>query len=340
MKTNKIILLLTCALLAFGQLQAQDLVKKANTFLDALSPELKAQALFPFDGEERSTWHFVPMDNRKGPTFHDFNDAQKKAAIDLLQSSISKEGYRKSTEIRQLEGILKTMENNPLFPDGTPKRDPLNYHFCIFGTPSATEAWGWRFEGHHQSLNFTFANGILAASTPSFFGTNPGIVQSGEYQGKEVLKQESDLGFKLVNSLDAQQLKTARYSETAPPEIITGTASKVEGLDPKGIAYPDLTPAQQKTFMSLLNVYIDNYEFGFAKTLRTKIMKAGQENLSFAWAGSLSWGSGYYYRIQGPMLLIEFDNTQNNANHVHTVVRDLTNDYAEDILREHYKKSH
>ncbi len=339
MKTNKTILLLACALMTFGQLQAQDLVKKANAFLDALSPELKSQAQFAFDDAERYNMNYVPMD-RVGPTFHDFNAKQKEAALDLLQASIGKEGYRKATEIMQLEGILKIIENNPLKADGKPKRDPLNYHFCIFGTPSATEAWGWRFEGHHLSLNFTSANGIIAASTPSFMGTNPGIVKIEKDYGKEVLKQESNLGFQLVNSLDTEQLKTARFSDTAPPEIITGVKREVEDLEPKGIVYTDMTPAQQKTFMTLLNVYIDNYEFGFAKTLRAKIMKAGQKNLSFAWAGSLVWGAGYYYRIQGPMLLIEFDNTQNNANHVHTVVRDLTNDYAEDILREHYKKSH
>jgi hypothetical protein len=160
------------------------------------------------------------------------------------------------------------------------------------------------------------------------------------FNRKEVLKLESDLGFRLINSLDEDQLKVAIFSAKAPAEIITGNKRKAESLEQKGILYTALSDSQQKTFMELLNVYIDNYELGFAKTLRNKINDAGTANLTFAWAGSLKPGIGHYYRIQGPMLLIEYDNTQNNANHVHTVVRDLTNDFAEDILREHYEKEH
>ncbi|MCK5468914.1 MAG: DUF3500 domain-containing protein, partial [Cyclobacteriaceae bacterium] len=167
-----------------------------------------------------------------------------------------------------------------------------------------------------------------------------GIVNIEEQRGKEVLKLETDLGFKLVNSLTEDQLKTARFSDTAPREIITGTKTKVEVIEPKGISYTTLNENQKETFMKLLNVYIDNYELGFSKTLRDKIIKAGLENLYFAWAGGLKRGIGHYYRIQGPMLLIEYDNIQNNANHVHSVVRDLTNDFAEDILKEHYQREH
>jgi hypothetical protein len=219
-------------------------------------------------------------------------------------------------------------------------RDPLNYHFCIFGEPSSTKIWGWRFEGHHLSLNFTSTNGAIISSTPSFFGSNPGVVNIEEQRGKEVLKLETELGFKLVNSLSEDQLKIARFSDTAPREIITGTKTKVEGIEPKGISYTTLNENQKEIFMKLLNVYIDNYELGFSKTLRNKINKVGVENLYFAWAGGLKRGIGHYYRIQGPMLLIEYDNIQNNANHVHSVVRDLTNDFAEDILRAHYQKEH
>jgi hypothetical protein len=140
--------------------------------------------------------------------------------------------------------------------------------------------------------------------------------------------------------LSEDQLKVARFSETAPREIITGTKVKVDGIEPKGISFNGLSEDQKGVFMNLLNEYINNYQFGFAKTLREKIEKAGIDNLYFAWAGGMERGIGHYYRIQGPMLLIEYDNTQNNANHVHSVVRDLTNDFAEDILRAHYEKEH
>jgi hypothetical protein len=337
MKTMNLALFL--ALFCIGSVNAQHLSEKANQFLETLSPELKSQAHFEYQDKERINMHFIPI-IRKGPTFHDFNKKQKDAALDLLRSSLSEQGYEKTREIMQLEEVLLIIEENKFhMKDGT-GRDPLNYHFCIFGDPSPDDVWGWRFEGHHISLNFTSNNGEIIASTPSFFGSNPGVVKIDPQKGKEVLKNETELGLQLINSFSKDQLSQAVFSETAPREIITGTKVKVEGIEPKGISYTALTESQQKEFMDLLNVYIDNYQFGFADTFRKKIRKAGIENLSFAWAGGLERGTGHYYRIQGPILLIEYDNTQNNANHVHSVVRDLTNDFAEDILREHYENEH
>ena len=340
MTTKKIILLLALPILFIGQPKAQELHEKANNFLKTLPSDLKSQMFFALTDAERFNMNFIPID-RKGSTFHDFNEEQTQAAFELLKASLSKEGFRKSREIIELEKVLLIIENNRnKMSDGSPMRDPLNYHFCIFGEPSPTDFWGWRFEGHHISLNFTSSEGMIISSTPSFFGSNPGIVKIEEQRGKEVLKAETDLGFKLVNSLSEDQLKIARFSDTAPREIITGNKHKVDLIEPKGISFIALTENQKKTFMELLNVYIDNYEFGFAKTLRDKINKAGIEKLYFAWAGGLKRGIGHYYRIQGPMLLIEYDNIQNNANHVHSVVRDLTNDFAEDKLRSHYQKEH
>ena len=310
------------------------------TFLATLSAELKERSQFPLEDEERFNMNFVPI-RRKGPTFNDFNDQQAKAALALLRASLSQEGYRKATDIMELENILIIIEENKArMADGSPMRDAKDYHLCVFGTPSANDPWGWRFEGHHISQNFFSTNGEIVASTPSFMGSNPGIVKIREQMGKEVLKLETDLGFALINSLSTDQLKTARFADKAPIEIFTTTKRKVENLEPRGISYSKLNKDQQDKFMKLLNLYVDNYQLGFARTLRKKINKAGVENLYFAWAGGLKPGVGNYYRIQGPMLLIEYDNVQNNANHVHSAVRDLTNDYAEDILREHYAKEH
>lgn len=333
-------IILSLIVLSIGQLKSQNLSDKAIHFLSTLSPELKSQALFSLDDEERTNMQFVPTP-RKGPTFHDFNEGQKKAALDLLKASLSQEGFRKSQEIIELEKVLIIVENEQRkMSDGNIMRDPLNYHFCIFGDPSQTNIWGWRFEGHHLSLNFFAKDGQIVSSTPSFYGSNPGVVTIEFQKGKEVLKAETDLGFQLVNSLTEAQLKTTRFSDTAPRQILTGTDVKVKGLEPKGISITKLNESQRKAFMELLDIYIDNYELGFSKTLRAKIEAAGTENLYFAWAGALKRGAAHYYRIQGPMLLIEYDNIQNNANHVHTAVRDLTNDFAEDILRNHYKNEH
>lgn len=320
---------------------AQELSKKANIFLNLLSDELKTKTLFELEDEERFNMNYVPIP-RKGPTFHDFDEKQKAAALDLLQSSLGKEGFRKTQEIIALEKVLRIIENDDddKMPDGRPRRDPLNYHFSIFGNPASNTPWGWRFEGHHISLNFTSSEGKVKSSTPSFFGTNPGIVKSTEQKGKEVLKEEASLGFELVNSMNEEQLKTTRFTEEAPYDIQSLTKRKAETLEPLGISYTALSENQKEIMLRLLNVYLSTYEPNFESGFWDKIRIDGIENLSFAWAGSLQPGSGHYYRIQGPSLLIEYDNTQNNANHAHAVVRDLTNDYGEDVLREHYKKHH
>jgi hypothetical protein len=316
--------------------EAQDLADKAKVFLATLTPELKSKALFPLKDIERFNFNFVPI-ARKGPTFNDFNETQKAAALALLKSSMSEQGFKKASDIMELEKVLIIIEKQA--PENH-YRDPNNYHFSIFGEPSKDKPWGWRFEGHHVAINFAAQGGTIVSSTPSFFGTNPGIVGIDEQRGKQVLRFESETALALVNSLTETQMKTARFSEEAPKEILTENSRKATNLDPRGISYKDLSDAQKKTFISLLDLYVKNYELGFSKTLMAKITAAGMDNLSFAWAGGLAWGEPHYYRIQGPMLLIEYDNIQNNANHVHTVVRDLTNDFAEDILREHYLKDH
>jgi hypothetical protein len=255
----------------------------------------------------------------------------------LLKSSLSEQGYQKAMAIVNLENILKVIEKRGVDDHA---RDPMNYHFTFFGDPAEGKPWAWRFEGHHVALNFTSIGGEVVSSTPSFFGSNPGIVKEGESKGQEVLKEETKLGFELINSLNANQRVTAIFSEKAPAEIISGNNRKAVPLTPEGISFKELSKEQQTLFLKLLDVYVKNYAFGFSKKLMDKIKNAGTENLHFAWAGSLAPGVANYYRIQGPMLLIEYDNTQNNANHVHTTVRDLKDDFAEDILREHYAKEH
>ena len=327
-------MLFTCALVAVIPANGQDLAKKANTFLNTLSAELRTQAQFTFGDAERFNWNFVPI-TRKGPSFRDFDEEQKNAAISLLRASLSDQGYQKVQGIIELETVLKALEKR------TPAdnyRDPLNYHISIFGEPSSSKEWGWRFEGHHISLNFSSLQGVLVSSTPSFLGSNPGIVNSGDKKGTEILKKEMELGFLLLNSLDEEQLKKTRFAETAPPEIITGNSRKASLLKPLGIEFRELNAGQKKIFVQLLDVYIKNYASKFSEKLLANIKKTGLDDLHFAWAGSLKPGSGHYYRIQGKALLIEYDNTQNNANHVHTVVRDLSNDFGEDVLKGHYQK--
>ena len=316
--------------------QSGAVATRAEAFLRLLDEQQSAKAQYSYEDDERYNWHFVPRE-RNGLPFKEMNEQQRQAALALLKASLSDQGYKKTTSIMALENVLREVESRPA---NDTYRDPLNYYITIFGDPASPEVWGWRFEGHHIALNFSSASGDIVSSTPSFFGSNPAIVRTGLQRGTQVLKLETDLGFTLVNSLNANQLKTAVVAQKAPADIFSSNKRRAALLEPKGLGYNDMNEQQKKTFLQLLNVYVKNYQLGFSKRLMEKIETAGIENLSFAWAGSLQPGAGHYYRIQGPMLLIEYDNTQNNANHVHSVVRDLTNDFAEDILREHYQKEH
>jgi hypothetical protein len=327
---------LTLTIVSVSVFAQTDLSGKANAFLSLLDNKQREKAVFEYDNGERVNWNFVPI-ARRGIAFADMNAEQKTAALALLKTTLSDQGYRKATGIFSLESILREVEQRPADDN---YRDPKKYFVSVFGKPSADGLWGWRLEGHHMSVNISSENGKIVAATPSFFGSNPAVVPKGEERGKQVLKDETELGFKLINSLSKKQLEVARFSEQALPEIVSGNQRKASLLEPRGIPFKDLDAQQQKDFLKLLDVFVLNYEFDFSGRLMAKIRKAGMDNLTFAWAGALQQGSGHYYRIQGPMLLIEYDNTQTNANHVHTSVRDLTNDFADDILREHYERDH
>lgn len=324
----------------FTHCRSQELSEQARTFLATLGPELKKAVQRPFQDDQRASFHYIPM-ARPGPTFHDFNTQQKKAALALLRASLSQSGYGKATGVMELEKILYQLENQTNEePPANAYRDPLNYHFLVFGQPAGNAPWGWKIEGHHVSFSFTAATGSIVSSTPAFLGTNPAVVSTGPQKGKEILKDETELGFKLVNALSPAQLAKARFSETAPREIMTGNQRKVQALEPLGISRKALNPGQQKILDALINTFLGNFEADFEVAFRAKIEKAGWDNIAFAWAGALEPGKGHYYRIQNPAFLVEYDNTQNNANHVHTVVRDLTNDFGEDHLKAHYQHDH
>jgi hypothetical protein len=309
----------------------------AVNFLGSLSANQKKQAQFLFSDDERYNWHFIPK-SRKGIPLKDLNAAQRNTAFSLLRMTMSDTGYRKATAIIELEDILRESENRPV---GDEYRDKGKYYFSIFGDPAVDSIWGWRLEGHHVSLNFSSENNRLISGTPGFLGTNPAIVLSGPEKGRQILQDETVLGLSLIQSLDEQQKKKAIISSEAPGDIITSNSRKAMINDPKGILYAELNSTQQRLFMQLLSIYIHRYTNLLAKIMMNEIETAGLNNLRFAWAGDQQTGVGHpnYYRIQGPTLIIEYDNTQNNANHVHTVLRDLKNDFGGDELLEHYNNS-
>ena len=328
--------MLLCCFGFVAAAQTSSVVEQTENLFSALGDTLLHQAKYKFQDDERFNWYFVPR-KRNGIPLRDMDETQRTATFKLMKTSLSAVGYQKATSIIDLENVLRDVEHRGATDM---YRDPLQYYSTFFGEPSNEGIWAWRFEGHHVSLNFTIVHGKIESATPSFWGSNPAVIESGKERGKAVLKMEMNLGFQLVQSLTPSQMKTALIAETALPEIVSFNSKKANALQPDGIRYGALDQNQKKIFMQLLETYVNNYELGFAEKLMAKIRKSGVENLSFGWAGSLQPGSGHYYRIQGPMLLIEYDNTQNNGNHIHTTVRDLTNDFGEDILKEHYQKEH
>ena len=307
----------------------------ASKFLQTLTSEQKAKAQFQFDDPERYHWDYIPMD-RKGVVLKDLNATQRKAAMNLMHTALSDKGFEKTRSIMELETVLKAVENRA--PDDH-HRDPEKYYFSIFGHPDDGDVWGWRLEGHHVSFNFSSDTKKIVSGTPGFLGTNPAVVLSGPKKGKEILKDEASLGFELIHSMDTMQKLKTIINIKAPADIVTDSSRKVMLTQPQGILYSELHPSQQKILMHLIGIYIHRYKESYAADLMHEIDSAGINNLRFAWAGVQQPGVGnpHYYRIHGPTILIEYDNTQNNANHAHTVVRDLQHDFGGDELLEHYK---
>jgi hypothetical protein len=176
-------------------------------------------------------------------------------------------------------------------------------------------------------------------ATPSFMGSNPAEVLAGPRQGLRILAKEDDLGRQLVKSFDDAQRKLAVITNTAPSDIITSNARKAKRLEPAGLPVARMNKSQREILHALIDEYIARNRAEVARADWAKIEKAGWDQTSFAWAGGLDRGQGHYYRVQGPTFLLEYDNTQNNANHIHAVWRDFENDFGDDLLLKHYEQT-
>lgn len=335
MRPTPLALALLCLLpaVSFAHEAADDMVAAANRFLTALSPDLKQKAMYTLTDAERENWHFVPKERNGLPLKH-MSAGQRDLALALLKTGLSHRGTAKAEAIMSMELVLKELEK------GAPRRDPELYFVTVFGTPTKDKSWGWRFEGHHLSFNFTVVDGKHVFFAPSFIGANPAEVRSGPRKGERVLAEEEDLGRAFVLSLDDAQRKAAVFAEKAPKDIITGAEKRVKPLSPDGISYAKLTAPQRDKLMALVKLYVGRWRTVLADETMAEIKGAGLEKIAFAWAGGFEPGAGTYYRIQGPTFLIEFDNTQNNANHIHTTFREFKGDFGHDLLREHYAKAH
>jgi Protein of unknown function (DUF3500) len=340
-------LLLALALIVIGaagvivasQRTASAMAGAANTWLASLTADQKQRATFAFDSDERLRWHFVPNEQfpRKGVQFKEMSESQRGLARDLIKTGLSARGYATATSIMELEKVLQAIEG----PSRRFPRDPEAYQLAVFGTPGDAHAWGWRFEGHHVSVRFDIVNGSLASSTPSFFGANPAEVRvdvpNAAPRGTRVLGAEEDAARALLDSLDASQKTTAIVQTEAPNEMLTSNALQADPQSPLGLKASAMTKAQRDKLMALIDVYTAFMVPDVAAERMERLKKAGMDNIAFAWAGETERGKKHYYRIQGPTFLVEYDNVQNDGNHIHSVWRDFNGDFGRDLLREHLK---
>ncbi len=311
---------------------AAAMAEAANRFLASLAPEQRAKATIDFADANRRDWTIVPRD-RKGVPLKDLNENQRKLAMDFLKTGLGASGYQKATTIMSLEPVLAQLEGpNRRFP-----RDPELYYFSIFGTPSPKAPWGWRVDGHHISLNFTIVKGEMLSNTPLAFGANPAEVREGERKGLRALAGEEDRGRELILALDEKQRAIAVFDQKAPNDILTLAKIKADPLKPEGIPASQMNKEQKALLEKLIDEYLARMPQDVAEERSKKMREAGFDKVYFGWAGGVNKGDPHYYRVQSPAFLIEYDNTQNNANHIHTVWRDFNGDFGEDLLLEHYQ---
>ncbi|MBC8063267.1 MAG: DUF3500 domain-containing protein [Chlorobia bacterium] len=315
-----------------GQTPKSQVAREAHAFLAALTIEQRGKAAYPADSNQLYNWHFVPRD-RPGIPWSDLNEAQKKEAQTLLRASLSKIGYQKIEEIRALEPVLREIEGGNL------SRDENRYSFAFFGNPSDTKPWAWRYEGHHLSLTFAYRDGTLVASTPQFLGSNPAEVLTGPKKGNRPLAKEQDLAHKLLESLNPAQLAKAKIANETKGDIVTGNARRAAVEGNLGLSYREMLSPQKQALMDLLRAHAE-VQSEKEQARRMKQIEGEELDLVFAWMGTTERKGRHYYRIQGKNLLVEYDNSQGNGTHVHTVWRNLTEDFGSDPLKEHYEHGH
>jgi len=303
------------------------MISAANEFLGTLTQAQKEQASFGYDDEERLNWHFIPRE-RKGLPLKDLEGAALKSAHTLLASGLSKVGYDQTLNVMSLEEILYLLEGGER-ETRRERRDPNKYYISVFGKPAASGTWGWRFEGHHISLNYTVEDGQLVATTPEFFGANPGTVDAGVGRQVRVLGPEEDMARQILKLCTPDQQKIAWRDKKAPDDLRGGGVAQPETTEPVGLPFSQMSGDQQKLLQALLNEYLGNMPADVEAVRRDAINRGGLDSIHFAWWGDSEQHKRHYYRVQGPSFLIEYNNTQNNANHVHSIWRKMSGDFNE-----------
>lgn len=336
----------------------------AAVLVDSFTQEQRAEARYPFaDEASRTDWDFIPKSGRLGLPLWRMDRRQRVLAHQLLASGVALPTYAKVVAIMANEGVLRELQKDFLGLGAGEFRDPEGYCFSFFGKPNFEETWGWRVVGHHVSLTFTIVGGEYLAPTPLLLGAEPAAF--GTFAP---LADDEELGFRLLQALDAAQLRQALIHEVAPPDVVTRVVARIGaeerpderevGLpdyritdhdreqlryvrdEPRGIGAAALTAPQREHLGRLIGGYLDRVPAEVAERHRALLDGGGLDRFFFAWAGSAERGNPHYYRIQGPSFLVEFENVQQGGNHIHTVWRDPANDFGYDLLRQHHEEEH
>lgn len=317
--------------IAIGMMEA------ASSFIHALSPEQRDKACFEYLDGERMFWYYPPM-NRHGLPLRDMDQNQRELAYFLMSMGLTEKSYRQAKEIIELETVLGALEKKQ--GQVTFVRDPELYYFTVFGDPSGDEPWGWRVEGHHVSLHFSLWGGKVISTTPFFFGSNPAEVRQGPRSGLRILSDREDIAFDLMNNLDKGQREMAIIYDRAPFDILTSNSSTLYLPAEEGLPVSKMSKTQKEITTALVKEYVNQIASELSQERLAGLTKDGINGLHFAWAGPTEMGQAHYYRIHGGDFVVEFDNRQNEANHVHSVWRDASNDFATDVMREHLLAYH
>ncbi len=313
---------------------ATDMARAASAWLGSLTDRQRQRTQFAWTDARRDDWDYPPR-TRPGVTLGEMSDAQSAATWDLLGTLLSARGLELARGQLMVERILGELTNNPGF------RDPGNYALVLFGDPDGSAPWSWRLEGHHLVLNTVILPDHGIAVTPNFFGANPARVPAGHHHhGFRLLGAEEDAAFGLIRSVDDGLRRQIMLSDRSLGNIVSGPGREDILQSFEGAPLSRLNEAQKDGVMHILELYATALRPEVAGAAMARIRDTGVDALHFAWAGSLAPGKPHYFRIHGPAALLEYDNTQNGANHVHSVWIDPQGLFGRDLLKRHYHDAH
>jgi Protein of unknown function (DUF3500) len=300
------------------------MAEAATAFLQKLSPEERAQATFRYDDAERLNWHFIPRP-RKGIPLKALDPAERATARDFIATGLSKPGYEQAVNVMSMEDVLFLLETDD-WTARRQRRDPLNYYLSVFGTPGEKGQWGWRVEGHHLSLNFTVQDGRVVASTPEFFGSNPATLDAGPGRTLRPLALLEDIAREIVKACSPDQMKVILVDKKAPNEVWSSNKLQPILMPEVGLPASEMSKDQQALLRHLLAEYLKVCPSDLRADRESQLEAAGFDKIRLGWWGSLERNAKHAYRLQGPTFVVEYNNTQNNANHVHSVWRSASGD--------------